>query len=160
MPGHLPLEKMRATIPVRAPTPQQSALPVANPAAMNAMFGPPVAVGPYRGDPGATIPAPFAPAGRRPPPLVAPPEPLAGDQTMPIVVGDLFRATHGHPPAHATPLPQEPPWDSDDEKSRIIEALNACAGNQTAAARMLGIARRTLINKLELYGISGPRKKR
>ena len=43
---------------------------------------------------------------------------------------------------------------------RILEALERCAGNQTAAARMLGISRRTLINKLELYGISGPRKKR
>jgi DNA-binding NtrC family response regulator len=93
--------------------------------------------------------------------LMAPPEtPLAGDKTMPIVVGDLFRATHGHPPAHPM-APQQPAgWDSEDEKVRIIEALNACAGNQTAAARMLGIARRTLINKLELYGISGPRKKR
>ncbi len=159
MPAHLPLEKMRATIP-RAPTAPPAAVPMANPAAMNAMFGPPVAVGPHR-DPGPTIPAPFAPGGRRAPPLVAPPEaPLVGDKTMPIVVGDLFRAAHGHPAAHATPPPQPAGWDADDERTRIIEALNACAGNQTAAARMLGIARRTLINKLELYGISGPRKKR
>jgi two-component system, NtrC family, response regulator AtoC len=56
----------------------------------------------------------------------------------------------------------EPP-DSPDtagERERILEALAACMGNQTAAAKRLGIARRTLINKLERYGISGPRKQR
>ena len=51
--------------------------------------------------------------------------------------------------------PDEPP-----EKIRILEALAECAGNQTAAARMLGVSRRTLINKLELYGITRPRKGR
>jgi len=155
LPAHLPLEKMRATIPVRSAT--APPVPMANPAAMNAMFGPSVSVAPR--EPAATMPAPMMPGMRRSPPLVAPPEPpLMGDQTMPIVVGDLFRAAHGHPPV--APHAQQPGWESDDERTRILEALTACAGNQTAAARMLGIARRTLINKLELYGISGPRKKR
>ncbi|HEU5058223.1 MAG TPA: sigma 54-interacting transcriptional regulator [Kofleriaceae bacterium] len=160
LPAHLPLEKMRATIAVRQPT--APPVPIHGPAAMNAMFGPSVVVGPS-GAP--TLPPPINPAAgaRRGPPLVAPPEtPLIGDQTMPIVVGDLLRATHGRSPlAGHPPAPIQPAgWDIDDEKARILEALNACAGNQTAAARMLGIARRTLINKLELYGISGPRKKR
>ncbi len=47
-----------------------------------------------------------------------------------------------------------------EERERILEALAACMGNQTAAAKRLGIARRTLIKRLERYGISGPRKKR
>jgi len=47
-----------------------------------------------------------------------------------------------------------------DERSRILDALAAVSGNQSQAARRLGIARRTLINKLERYGINGPRKNR
>jgi two-component system response regulator AtoC len=50
--------------------------------------------------------------------------------------------------------------EEDRERQRILHVLAACNGNQTEAARMLGIARRTLINRLEQYGISGPRKRR
>jgi len=47
-----------------------------------------------------------------------------------------------------------------DLKQQIIDALSACAGNQTGAAKMLGISRRTLVNRLNFHGISGPRKNR
>jgi two-component system, NtrC family, response regulator AtoC len=45
------------------------------------------------------------------------------------------------------------------EKQRIVDALEKCAGNQTRAAELLGISRRTLINRLDEYGIARPRKR-
>jgi DNA-binding NtrC family response regulator len=44
------------------------------------------------------------------------------------------------------------------ERGRILEALERCAGNQTKAARLLGMSRRTLVARLETYGLPRPRK--
>jgi DNA-binding NtrC family response regulator len=49
--------------------------------------------------------------------------------------------------------------EHEAERQRIIEALNRSAGNQTQAARLLGIARTTLVLRLEAYRIPRPRKK-
>jgi len=49
---------------------------------------------------------------------------------------------------------------SDIEKQRIAEALEVCAGNQSKAAKMLGMSRSTLIRRLDDYGIKRPRKPR
>lgn len=45
------------------------------------------------------------------------------------------------------------------ERQQILSALEKTSGNQKEAAKLLGIARRTLINKIEAYGIARPRKK-
>jgi DNA-binding NtrC family response regulator len=44
------------------------------------------------------------------------------------------------------------------ERQRIIEALAACAGNQSRAAKLLNMPRRTFISKLDLYEIPRPQK--
>jgi len=45
------------------------------------------------------------------------------------------------------------------ERRRIDEALLAAGGNQTRAADILGISRRTLVGRLSEYGMPRPRKK-
>jgi two-component system response regulator AtoC len=47
---------------------------------------------------------------------------------------------------------------ASSEQERVLAALKACAGNQTRAATMLGISRRTLINRLESLNLPRPRK--
>jgi two-component system response regulator AtoC len=44
------------------------------------------------------------------------------------------------------------------ERQRIIRALDPCGGNQTKAARVLGISRRTLLTRLDEYDVPRPRK--
>jgi two-component system response regulator AtoC len=46
------------------------------------------------------------------------------------------------------------------ERQRIADALDRCAGNQTRAARLLGISRRALVSKLEQHDLPRPRKNR
>ena len=45
------------------------------------------------------------------------------------------------------------------ERQRILDALSACAGNQTEAARILAISRRTLVKRLSEFQIPRPRKR-
>jgi two-component system response regulator AtoC len=47
---------------------------------------------------------------------------------------------------------------SGDDKTRILTALAQTGGNQTEAAKLLGISRRTLLNRLDAYGVARPRK--
>jgi DNA-binding NtrC family response regulator len=74
-------------------------------------------------------------------------------------------------PGHPQPIPgaeraiesRTPLLDNQTfvaEQQRILDALNACGGNQTRAAQTLGISRRTLINRLDEFQVPRPRKGR
>jgi hypothetical protein len=49
-------------------------------------------------------------------------------------------------------------YPGDAERDRIVEALEVCRGNQTRAAAILGMSRRTLISRIERYQLPRPRK--
>lgn len=44
------------------------------------------------------------------------------------------------------------------ERRRIVQALERCGGNQTLAAKLLGISRPTLHARMDAFGIARPRK--
>jgi transcriptional regulator with PAS, ATPase and Fis domain len=46
------------------------------------------------------------------------------------------------------------------ERERIVRALDEAAGNQTRAAKLLGISRHALLDRLERYQIKRPRRRR
>jgi transcriptional regulator with PAS, ATPase and Fis domain len=57
--------------------------------------------------------------------------------------------------------PRDRPSNStadDTERRRVLDALARYGGNQSRAAASLGMARRTLIARLETYGLPRPRK--
>jgi two-component system response regulator AtoC len=71
----------------------------------------------------------------------------AADVESELAQSSLAPATTGTPAAALRALPP------DEEKARIIAALQATGGNITRAAETLEIARRTLHKKLDAYGL-------
>ena len=67
---------------------------------------------------------------------------------------ESFQAGPPAPEAPAGP----PPEPRAGERARILAALAACAGNQSRAAKKLGISRKVLIARLDAYGVARPRK--
>jgi DNA-binding NtrC family response regulator len=92
-----------------------------------------------------------------------------------LCTGDRIEAAHL---ALEAPLPEAPPTArsglptipapplrdeargaaSAVERQRIADAIERCGGNQTRAAKMLGISRRTLVTRLTEYGFARPLK--
>ena len=78
---------------------------------------------------------------------------------------DLARPATPRPaPAAASPAPasvaeRDTAERDTAERDRIVAALEACAGNQTQAARRLGISRATLVHKLDVYRVPRPRRR-
>jgi two-component system response regulator AtoC len=73
----------------------------------------------------------------------------------------------GEPPSASTPAPpgedsrvtlQRFSGEEEAERQRILQALSENAGNQTRAARALGMPRRTFVTRLDRYSIHRPRK--
>jgi DNA-binding NtrC family response regulator len=64
-------------------------------------------------------------------------------------------------PAAPSPLAREETLREEMEtleKRRILDTLDRCGGNQTLAARLLGMPRRTLVKRLGQYGARGSRE--
>jgi DNA-binding NtrC family response regulator len=72
---------------------------------------------------------------------------------MVFATGDLIERFH-----LGAELGAAAPPEPADERDRIRRALEQCGGNQTKAARMLGIARGTLIARMEQYDLPRPKK--
>jgi len=138
---HLPIEKMGATLPARAarssiPAPSSSSLP------------PPSA--PSAGWPSAsaTWPTTGGPAPR------TDPRALRSSPTNP---GGMPRPV-GDEPELVQPSADLRSGVEQVERELILRALERCAGNQTQAAKLLGVSRRTLVSRLEQYELPRPRK--
>jgi two-component system response regulator AtoC len=65
----------------------------------------------------------------------------------------------GDPAATAESAPADTPLTQDQaaDRRKILQALEQCAGNQTRAAKQLGISLRTLVNRLKQYNLPRPR---
>jgi two-component system, NtrC family, response regulator AtoC len=91
------------------------------------------------------------------------PDPLLrNDSSEPLELETTHRIAVREPPPR--PLEEEQTIirktvDEDDERQRLIRALELCGGNQTRAAGLLGISRRTLINRLDRWKLPRPQKR-
>jgi DNA-binding NtrC family response regulator len=90
---------------------------------------------------------------------------------LPPKLFDLLRSGHGASSAEQPIAPSAAPEARDSlgklkeqmrelEKARILDALEHCDGNQTKAAQLLGMSRRTLVTRLGEYELPRPRKSR
>ena len=70
----------------------------------------------------------------------------------------LDHLPEGFPRPVKSASPPQAAEEPGDERARILAALAACGGNQSRAARHLGISRKVLIARLDSYGVARPRK--
>ncbi|MDR1319464.1 MAG: sigma-54 dependent transcriptional regulator [Treponema sp.] len=66
--------------------------------------------------------------------------------------GTLPREKESPPPENAAPAPASTLGEM--EKRAIVEALARTGGNRTRAAELLGVSRKTILNKIKLYKLS------
>jgi DNA-binding NtrC family response regulator len=139
---HLPIEKMGATLPARTPNRTSSVPPASGSMAI----------------PAARHPTPSTMSFERnlPPPRF---DPRASQVEARFAATKTIRpglVEHGtEPPQPAAGLRN---GVEQVERDLILRALEQCAGNQTQAAKLLGISRRTLVSRLEQYDLPRPRK--
>ncbi len=82
------------------------------------------------------------------------PTPTSGITVPPSIAGGE-QTTYVREPRDARALSSEV---AELERMRIIEALDRFGGNQTRAARALGLSRTTLVARMEAYSLRRPRK--
>jgi two-component system response regulator AtoC len=90
-----------------------------------------------------------------PSPVPMPPAPSAQVPVAPVALPLMPPTTSTLAFGSAASLPDEM---EALERQRILDALAKCGGNQTQAAEMLGISRRTLLRRLDEYAVPRPRK--
>lgn len=85
---------------------------------------------------------------------------VGGEITADCLPGETMAVNEGKSPAivMASPTNIGVPPAGESERERIVRVLAECAGSQTRAAKALGIARSTLVEKLEAHNIPRPRK--
>jgi two-component system, NtrC family, response regulator AtoC len=72
-----------------------------------------------------------------------------------VDLGDLPTSIRSATPATEEPLPEALTL-AEVEKAHIEKVLGLCGWNRSAAAKVLGIDRRTLFSKIQRYGLIGP----
>jgi two-component system response regulator AtoC len=77
-----------------------------------------------------------------------------------ILASDILLDEPSSPGTAPAPPRPQPSASEEEERARIVAALKDCAGNQTYAARQLGMSRTTLVQKLAVHRIPRPRKRR
>jgi len=142
---------------------------------------PPTPYGSPPGIPGTYPPPNYNPMmGNQPPPPATGSNPHLGAMTpamgiphlgamhTPQPQGQPYPQHAQHSPSQPMPPPGSGPGGAQSdlkaqreswEKQQILQALERTSGNQKEAAKLLGVSRRTLINKIEAYGIARPRKR-
>jgi transcriptional regulator with GAF, ATPase, and Fis domain len=76
----------------------------------------------------------------------------------PLLVSAMGRASRPPPPSAPSLREAVKSEVESIERTRIEDALRRAAGNQTQAAKLLGISRRTLIDRIERFGLPRPRR--
>ena len=82
--------------------------------------------------------------------------PLIDTDNLPM--DKLGASLSGSNPGMPSPAADSQPGAPPDERQRILDALASCAGNQSRAAKLLGIPRRTFVSRLDQYKIARPKK--
>jgi DNA-binding NtrC family response regulator len=75
-----------------------------------------------------------------------------------LCTGDVIEREH-LPLDVAQTLPRAPSDPTAPERDRLVNALRRAGGNQSLAAKALGISRGTLLARLDAFGIPRPRKR-
>src|SRR5262249_7728926 len=81
------------------------------------------------------------------------------ERAVVLCTGDVIELHHFCVDSPVVEEPAQPVAAAPSaERDALVEALQRCGGNQTQAARLLGISRRTLLARLDQLGLPRPRK--